>query len=1165
MVEELTVTVAPPPPSYTEIREELHQAVIADLLGPAGGPEEEIVGTTVRDRYLVGKLAPPKSIVRPEENDDLSGESATDYADGATEDRPPPVESLIPSAFGLTFCVDTNIHWLEVHASWGQYLREDSEVHLTESGKPRKVWKRHPAGGKVDLDLSPGPIRSLVPDTGRPLVYLRGVVRPPTPKGEKIVTIFLVNGPEAQEKNQDEAWLFQTELRLMAPDGSAIFRRRPAGESRVDDQEMEFMAMLYRNQVEFAVGHGVGVHAIVADGKPDRAIEICTRVIPFHDVPVTEAPSERDIPAFSDLILDMKTLSELEREDLIRTLSILPDEYEKWIDAQSNRIESGEIESYEEAARSAIEQCRKTLDRIREGIQVLDLDVNALKAFRFSNAAMGLQRVRSIYSLRRRRGEDIDLEDIDIPSNRSWRPFQLAFILLNLPSLADPKHSDRVGQVSSIADLLWFPTGGGKTEAYLGVAAFAMAIRRLQGLVGGYDGTQGLAVIMRYTLRLLTIQQFQRASTLLCAMEDIRKEAAGKGDRRWGETPFRIGLWVGNRVTPGTTKDSAEGIRNANDERWRFSGSGTPAQLTNCPWCGCDIRLGRDIKVDEKRGRTFFFCSDPNGKCRFTAAKSGGEGLPVLVVDEEIYRLLPAMVIATVDKFAQMPWKGEVQTLFGRVSGFCPRHGFLTPESEDTGNHRRTGSLPATTRQDSSPLRPPDLIIQDELHLISGPLGTLVGLYEGAVDELSAWEFEGKKIRPKVIASTATVRRAKEQVYGIFLRQVKVFPPNGLDASDNFFSVQRPISPEKFGRRYMGICAPGQPRPSVMIRAYTAFLTAAQSLRKKYGPAGDPWMTLVGYFNSLRELGGMLRLTQDDVRRRCFMIEKADLERPGLSQRDVRNINELTSRISSADIPKILDLLEIGFPAVGGETPSSPVDVLLATNMVSVGVDVQRLGLMVVNGQPKTTAEYIQATSRVGRRYPGMVCTVLNWARPRDLSHYETFEHYHATFYRHVEALSVTPYAPRAVDRGLTGMVASLIRLRSLELNKNEAAGNLTSPVHPQAVLAGKAIASRAWSVTDDSDVKDRVEQMIAERLDRWAQEAQRGGRRLGYKGRRDGATVGLLRKPGNETWGMFTTPTSMREVEPDVSLVLGDNLAGDMPAWRQSQKQEKPDDEAKR
>ena len=241
------------------------------------------------------------------------------------------------------------------------------------------------------------------------------------------------------------------------------------------------------------------------------------------------------------------------------------------------------------------------------------------------------------------------------------------------------------------------------------------------------------------------------------------------------------------------------------------------------------------------------------------------------------------------------------------------------------------------------------------------------------------------------------------------------------------------------------------------------------------------------------------------------------------------------------------------------------MDVLLATNMVSVGVDVQRLGLMVVNGQPKTTAEYIQATSRVGRRFPGLVCTVLNWARPRDLSHYESFEHYHATFYRHVEALSVTPYAPRAVDRGLTGMIASLIRLRTLELNENEAAGNLISPVYPQAELAGKAIVSRAWSVTDDPKVKERVEQMIGERLDRWAQEAQKGGRRLGYKGRRDGATVGLLRKPGNETWGMFTTPTSMREVEPNVSLVLGDNLSGEMPAWRQFQKKEKPDDEVKR
>jgi hypothetical protein len=550
-------------------------------------------------------------------------------------------------------------------------------------------------------------------------------------------------------------------------------------------------------------------------------------------------------------------------------------------------------------------------------------------------------------------------------------------------------------------------------------------------------------------------------------------------------------------------------------------------------------------------GRTYSFCSDKNGACEFTPARAPNEGLPVVVVDEEIYRLLPSMMIATVDKFAQMPWRGEVQTLFGRVNGKCDRHGFLSPDDEDSGAHNASGGMPRVTRQAHGLIRPPDLIIQDELHLISGPLGTMVGLYEGAVDELCTWDFEGKRVRPKVIASTATVRKAAEQVHGIFLRKLEIFPPHGLDGRDNFFALQREVTKAKPGRRYMGICAPGASRPSVLIRVYVAFLTAAARLRELYGEAADPWMTLVGYFNSLRELGGMKRLAEDDVRTRAFRVTMGDLERPGLAQRDVRQIQELTSRAASSEIPRILDRMEVTFPATGVKKDPSPIDVVLATNMLSVGVDVQRLGMMVVNGQPKTTAEYIQATSRVGRHRPGMVCTVLNWARPRDLSHYENFEHYHATFYQHVEALSVTPFAPRAVDRGLTGVMASLLRLQGLDLNPNEGAGRLLNSGDPKAKTVTTAIAARAWNVSEAAGVKARTEQLAKERIDKWVFEAQKGNRTLGYKGKKDGTTVALLKSPGPQPWETFTTPTSMREVEPNVSLILGGTESLDAPNWQ--------------
>jgi hypothetical protein len=1152
-------------PSDHDMREMLHETVVKDLLGPANGPEEEILGTSVRDRYLVGKLAPKESLIDEADAGDLAEGEGNHGGDGTPESSTLMSQSIVPSSFGLTFCVDASCASLEIVATWGHYRKTESEIHVTEAGNPKRVWKRRPAGGKVPLDLTPGEVKPLVLDAEQPEVFVRGIVRPPTAVGEKIITLFLVNDQEAPDTNRDEGWLFQSQLALHAPNDADVFRRRPTGESTSDDAERAALAMLYRDKVEFAVGHGVSVHWALSLQRVDRATSVRTQAIPFYDVSTTEAPTEDDIPGLAELVLDMKQLSELDEKALAKTLEVLRTEYRSWIDSQQTHIDRGELGEHEQSARITLERCRRTCERLQSGIQTVLGDSTALEAFRFANRAMWLQRVHSIYALARRRGNDVTLEDLDIPKNRSWRPFQLAFVLLSMPSLADPKHGDRTDPAAAVADLLWFPTGGGKTEAYLGIATFAMAMRRLQGPLGGLDNAHGLTVIMRYTLRLLTIQQFQRASTLLCAMEVLRRESAARGDIRWGDTPFRIGLWVGQRATPNTTADAQQAIQNARGNQWRQLGTGTPAQLSSCPWCGSPIQPGRDVTVKMSPthfGRTYTFCSDPLGRCEFSPAKAPNEGLPVVVVDEEIYRLLPSMMIATVDKFAQMPWRGEVQTLFGRVNGLCQRHGFLSPDDEDTGTHNKTGGLPRVTRQPHGLIRPPDLIIQDELHLISGPLGTMVGLYETAVDELSTWDFDGRRVRPKVIASTATVRKATEQVHSLFHRQLQIFPPHGLDAEDNFFARQRLVTKDKPGRRYMGICAPGASRPSVLIRVYVAFLTAAQRLRELYGEAADPWMTTVGYFNSLRELGGMRRLAEDDVRTRAFRVTFGELERPGLAQRDVRQIQELTSRASSSDIPRILDRMEITFPDMGIKKDPSPIDIVLATNMLSVGVDVQRLGLMVVNGQPKTTAEYIQATSRVGRHKPGFVCTVLNWARPRDLSHYENFEHYHATFYQHVEALSVTPFAPRAVDRGLTGVMASLLRLQGLDLNPNEGAGQLTSSGDSKAKAVTASLAARAWNVSETTAAKYRTEQLAKERIDKWVFEVQKGGRTLGYKGRRDGDTVGLLKAPGPQPWELFTTPTSMREVEPNVALILGGLEGVDTPSWQPAAPAESGDDE---
>jgi Helicase conserved C-terminal domain len=1151
-------TLAASLPSAYEIRAKLETAILNDLLGPAAGDEEEVFENNVNDRYLVGMLAPKQnSFELPEADDEYAIAGDDTSPDGKVEADVPIAHTMFPSSLGITFSVRGDINHISVQGGWGQYERVRSKTVVQTEGKGQLCWRRTPIRNSTVMTLKEGPIDQWIIDPKYPEVYIQGLTRK---QGDDwIVTLFMVNSRAAVKKLRDTAWVFQPEINVESsdPDDPDIFvckpQHRKSDESLAAITEDRAIAMLYRKQREFAVGHGVGTKAEVSERTVERAKRISTQIVPAHEVPKTTPPLAEEIPGLSGLVLDMKELAESSSAQLADKLVPLTSAYADWIEKQRKKLSDPAelLDDFQGVADEVLKNCSRTLERIEQGVELLKSDESAAAAFKFMNKAMWLQRVRSTFAEQRRRGNKVELSQIDIPKNRTWYPFQLAFVLLNLPSLTDVGHESRIDPSSAIADLLWFPTGGGKTEAYLGLTAFTLAIRRLQGNVAGRSGEFGVAVLMRYTLRLLTLQQFQRASALICACESIRREANANGDGRWGKEPFRIGLWVGLKTTPNKTSDADEFTKRARGQFYPGS-SGTPHQLNNCPWCGHKIDDGQNIKVEtfeRGRGRTLIFCGDPFGSCLFTEKNSPDEGLPVLVVDEEIYRRLPSLLIATVDKFAQMPWKGPVEMLFGQVDGYCERHGFRSPDLKDTDSHNRSAGLPAAKTIPHGPLRPPDLIIQDELHLISGPLGTLVGLYETAVDKLATWEFNGKRIRPKVIASTATIRQSENQVKNLFLRKVQIFPPQGLDVDDNFFSRQRKPHQTNPGRRYIGICASGRRLKAALIRVYVALLAAAQAQYENYGFAADPWMTLVGYFNSLRELGGMRRLVDDDVKTRLLQMD-----RRGLVPRKRLFVDELTSRKSSTDIPQILDQLEMTFdPAALARVAADkragkkvatlePLDVILATNMVSVGVDVKRLGVMVVAGQPKTTAEYIQATSRVGRSFPGLVITVYNWARPRDLSHYESFEHYHAAFYQHVEALSVTPFSFGSIDRGLSALLVGLIRLFGKEFNANSDAANLERN-HPFVKAAVETIERRAWEI-GGTTTRDYLSAEIERKLDIWLDYAndRTGGRRLGYESKKDGLTVGLLKDPYAARWEDFTCLRSLRNVEPTVGLMLVDD-----------------------
>ena len=1151
------------PPTRAAIRDELTDMVIRDLLGPAGGPEEELnqYEDHVYGRYLVGMLAPQDSEIAGGELDELAVGDGDEGEEGTAESGVPSGSTYFPSSMGLSFVVAAETGQIVVEAEWGRYLRVKSTTQQKKDGSPANVWRREAViVAPIPFPLKSGNIAPRPLHTDHPLVLLQGRMRL-TADGW-VVTLFLVNQqPERTRRGEpkDEVWVFQPKLRVRGTEGQAILVQRKtlkADLSKMDPltrEETETLEMLYRHQREFAVGHGISVHASLPESSAERAVQVETEWVPCSEVPQQTARSEDDDENLAGLTLDMKTLAELPKEGLIASLRHIETAYRIWIKAEQAKLTlpAEKLAGHENAAGRAVQSCARALLRIKAGIDLIEANPLAEEALRFANRAMWQQRIHSTFS-RKVRKKELKVEDgvalLDVPRNRSWRLFQVAFVLLNLPSLTDLHHPDRSHETDAVADLLWFATGGGKTEAYLGLTAYTLALRRLQGEVAGRLGDHGIAVLMRYTLRLLTLQQFQRATALICACETIRRANIGK----WGETPFRLGLWVGNKTTPNTLAAAANALR---DVGGRPASGGTPHQITSCPWCGSEIREQhlRVYEAPSDIGRCITYCGDNLGRCEFSEAKAPKEGLPVMVVDEEIYRRPPSLLIATVDKFAQMPWKGETQMLFGKVNGECPRHGFLSPEIEDGKSHPSRHGLPSVKSKPHGFLRPPDLIIQDELHLISGPLGSMVGLYESAVDELCSWEVDGKRVRPKVVASTATIRRAADQVQKLYVRKLDVFPPQGTSIRDSFFSLQRAAGPEYPGRRYLGICAFGRRYPVTMIRSYVAHMAAAQVLYDKYDRLADPWMTLAGYFNSIRELAGTRRLVEDDIRARL-----RDADQRGLAKRRIRALEELTSRKSGTDIPQILERLEAVFDKTSeaqraaerkeGKRPSSPVpyDVVLATNMISVGVDIERLGLMLVAGQPKNTSEYIQATSRVGRSAdgPGLVCTVFNWARPRDLSHYERFEHYHATFYQHVEALSVTPFSARALDRGLSGVLVALMRLWDERLNGNLKAGELQDN-DPRMPAVFAQLTKRAENATHDPTVAQRMGDMLDRRRDEWLQRVHnQKDHHIGYQPE-GGSTVGLLEHAAAKDWEMFTCLDSLRDVEGTVDLVLDQRATG--------------------
>jgi hypothetical protein len=1183
--------------SYT-VRENLVDILERELLGPAGGPEE-LLPISPRQLYLVGHIAPVKlaedrlDLARAEDGDGLvevHGDEAASHAqrgvpavsadDGGADvdeddvdDRAPKQGLMIPASMGLRFQVPNDLERFTVTASWGTYESVRTE-EVDKKGRPIRQYRRTPVEIVESIavaELRPGRTYTRLL-TGQ--VCLRVDIYDDARYHRRLIEIALCNDRETPPTIPVNEWLFQTKLHIDAGGEAAFLPVRDVLEQDwpEHDDEMRRLHLQYRNRLEFAVGRTCSVDWAAGSGGR-RATAVWTTWLPVAETPQTQARS------VDGALLSMDALAKVTREQVRDGLAPLVDGYGAWLDGEVAK--AAQLPDHlREVADDVLHEARTAHQRLAAGLDHVVTNPDALACFQFMNEVMRDQRIHSQIAANRSSDPSLTLEQAeqqvraDGDKAASWRPFQLAFILMQLPALTDPTAPIRSGALARV-ELLFFPTGGGKTEAYLGLAAYTFGIRRRQGVLasddGPLDGRDGVAVLMRYTLRLLTAQQFQRATALVCAAELARR----RDEAMWGSEPFRVGLWVGTDVSPKRWEEANTQLRKANE--YGAAHRLTVLQVQRCPWCGTPI-TAENVRAVKPTRRVFVHCGDDLGRCPFAKGGEVSEGLPILTVDEEIYRLPPAFIIATVDKFARLAREGEAAALFGYVGRRCGRHGYVHPDYADcviTTSHKAEHGLPAATVRPVGRLRPPDLIIQDELHLITGALGTSVGLFEVAVETLASWKTkDGTPVEPMIVASTATVRNAGDQVRALYGRRVEIFPPQVLDVADTYFSEEIAVGPDSPGRRYIGVSAQGVRLSSAEIRVAEVLLSAGQLLFDRCGAPADPYMTLVGYFNATRELAGMARYVADDVQNRVRNPKKHSGFPRRLGSYGQLVTGELTSRIASADIGRTLDNLALEFdPAyyttaammerlrqqdAGVKTSrlkQEPFDVVLATSMLQVGVDVQRLGLMLVVGQPKNTAEYIQASSRVGRDFnrPGLVVALGNWARPRDLAHFEQFRHYHETFYAQVEALSVTPFSPTSLERGLDAVLVSTARALQGHLENGLSTEHSAWRVREQQdALTGllARLEHRIRKAAQLDELTNDAQQRLANRLDQWNARgayAQKLSKTLVYERTGDSDRyLPLMISPENakahqdlKGKAPFVIAHSMREVQPEINMLV--------------------------
>lgn len=1103
---------------YAETRQQIIDAIKVDLVGPM--KEDEVLDESPVFAYLTGMLFPrimdesTLEALTDVNNDEAFASEDEDYTpppDEDDNDSPSSTKFKKQSSIGMSFYLPTTSSGFKLLVKYGDYHTVAEEV-MKEDGSSykKKTYHREQQEEIVPVDWSEFEGRSKEYSLHIDSNIKVFVTRIKLKNKYSLISAYIFNS--RPQSDDPSSVIFQVELSAFPAEGEPGF---PA--ERICREILESDEFYYEQRPVFARGRGCAV--VWENSNKINAEKIATNFIPEYEFAGVSAALE----GFDKFYFSMRLFGQSSKHDeVLERLHTLASTYETWIENTLVHDKRMSIPEFaEKIGNKVIQKCNESLNRINEGIALLESNPQAYDAFCFMNRVMFLQRAIGNYSKTHSKGIACNLKQYLNPADPNnefgWYPFQIAFILMNISAIVNPLHRDR-----DVVDLLYFPTGGGKTEAYLGLIAFVIANRRLNlSLDDDFNRDGGVTAILRYTLRLLTTQQRDRLTKMILAAEMIRKKESPK----YGKEPISIGFWVGGSVTPNHFREfnSSDDNPGEAESKKRL----LRKQMINCPFCGERLVDGRGNAVNDdffefdiEKHEVRIFCV--NESCLYHKYKSG-KSLPVYLVDDEIYAKCPTVILATVDKFANLPWDVSSNAIFGRVDRKCSIHGYIPTGVKHPVTHNGV-----KTCTKIKPFAPPELIVQDELHLISGPLGTIYGAYETLIENMCTYKLGDGIIRPKYVVSTATIKNADDQVRCLYGRKAMTqFPANGFEIGDSFFIKEVPVSNNPF-RKYVGICANGQSVITTTLRLYAIILQTAFDLSKQeeYKDFIDPYYSLVGYFNSIRELGGTVRLLQDDIPKRINRIYKKYCHD---TKRILRRREEITSRVPSSKIAELLHKLEI--PCSDSEC----LDTAIATNMIAVGMDVNRLGLMVVRGQPKQNSEYIQATSRIGRTYPGLVCTIYNPYRPRDLSHYENFSGYHAQLYRYVEGTTATPFSARARDRVLHALIVAAVRLNYKDFASDESANDICNIENEQLNVVKEMILDKLSIVKPSArhDAEKEIDDFISD----WKAMAMRR-KELHYAGGTTDEKTCLLKRYGApDNQDGYQTLSSMREVENSAKL----------------------------